>query len=114
MLTDLFIQSFAHGFACSLIAIVYALVLKNEDIPGLNKWYDLLDQMQYKGKYMKLLAKPLGACECCFAGHLALWTSLWFSGWAHDQLSIHSHFTAAAMAIVSTHFIGELYKWKAQ
>lgn len=104
------LPAFVLGMACSVIAIVYVVVLGNESTP-LNWWFKFIDWLESK---VPMLAKPLGACECCFAGQLGLWSSFYFSGWAYDPLSILSHFTAAATGIVSTHFIGEAYKWKAQ
>lgn len=100
------LNPFVHGTACALIAIVYAVVLPSESTP-LNKWYDLLTWLERKAPW---LAKPLGACEKCFAGQLAIWTSLYFSGWSIARSVAFSHLTCAATAIVVAHFINKAWQ----
>lgn len=64
----LFVVFSLIAFACSTIAFIVSDFLLYEEI--LN-WYG-----RWLGTLPEWLAKPLGLCSKCFAGQLALWSSL--------------------------------------
>jgi len=90
---------------CSAIAVLYAVVLAGEDTP-LNGWFRWLERMADAGRWRSWIAKPLGACERCFAGQLALWCSV-----ADHPGAILRHLEAAAWAVLFATAIAAAYQW---
>lgn len=66
------------AFQLGVLGYVITCILMTQDY--LLEWYlDLLLILETKGKFGKWLSKPLGLCEKCFTGQLALWIWVWFS-----------------------------------
>ena len=97
------------SIAAALIAVLYAVVLASEDTP-LNRWFRWLERMREAGGWRSWIASPLGACEKCVAGQLALWSSILING-GHDPASILWHLAAASGAVLSAPFIAHAYRW---
>lgn len=96
------------GLCCAMVSVVYTMVVRDH-MAIMQPWFNMLNRMERNG--WSMLAKPIGNCEMCFAGQLALWTSLYFSGWSIAPLSIASHLTTAAAAIILAPVVGKLYIW---
>lgn len=59
----------------AVVAYVFCCILMSEGM--LFEWYsDLLDDLERANKKATWITKPLGNCNLCFSGQLALWTSL--------------------------------------
>lgn len=66
------------AFQIGALAYVLTCVLMQQDY--LLEWYfDLLVDLEQDGKAGKWLSKPLGLCEVCTAGQIALWVWLYFN-----------------------------------
>lgn len=95
---------------CSiLIAVAYAVALPLEDTPA-NRWFRWLQAMRDEGGWRAWIASPLGGCEKCFGGQLALWSSIIING-GHDLPSILAHLGTAAFAVLSIPFMARAYRW---
>jgi len=95
----------AIAIYCSAIAVLYAVVLASEDTP-LNRWFDLLRWIDGFGGWRSWIAKPIGACERCFAGQLALWVSV-----ADHPPAIIQHLASAAWAVLFATALAAGYRW---
>lgn len=82
------------AICCSAIAVLYAVVLASEDTP-LNRWFRWLEWMADHKGWRSWIAKPIGACERCFAGQLALWVSV-----SEHPTAILQHLASAAWAVL--------------
>ena len=109
-MTTHLIESMAIAVQAAAIAVVYCVVLVEEGFPfiawvlrGLGRWREA-------GGWRAWVASPIGACERCFAGQLALWSSILING-GHDPASILGHLTAASGAVLSAPFIAHAYRW---
>lgn len=127
-MTTLLITSLLWGFCCAIIGVVYAVVLAGDDTP-LNQWFEWLGKWEHKGGWRSWIASPLGGCQNCFSGQLALWTStavlpqLFFWEWDMigsrsfpmlidvSWLSMFMHFTSAGTAVLCAAFINRAYQW---
>jgi len=103
------LEALQWGTAAALIALVYAVVLPSENTP-MGTWYDLLQWMEGKGRWA-WLAKPLGACEKCFAGQLALWSSWCWLQWDLNAPVMCFVLLSAASAILIVSVLTKLYQW---
>ncbi len=66
------LQEILFALQLSVLGYVITCVLMAQDY--LLEWYDdLLIAVENKYKHLKYLTKPLGRCETCFTGQLALW-----------------------------------------
>ena len=67
---------------CARISVICFVVtnifFKSGHILG---WYiDILDDIYRKNKWYSIIANPLGYCELCFTGQVALWYYLIYYG----------------------------------
>lgn len=99
------------AIVASSIAVVYSVVVPLEDIPGwLERWYVGLAMWRERGGWRAMVANPLGACEKCCAGQLALWSSVAIrGGW--DAEALLNHVGAAALAVLFAPPIAHGYRW---
>lgn len=97
------------GLCTAIVAVVYAVVLAQEDV--LPAWYRWLERWRDRGGWRARIAKPLGACEKCFAGQLALWSSSIIVPWSWEPIAIVIHVVAACSAVLFAATISHLYKW---
>jgi hypothetical protein len=65
------LPSLTIALCCAVISIVYMCVLSRE--PILNWWFRFGMRFERRAFH-----KPIWGCEKCFAGQLALWSSLLF------------------------------------
>lgn len=98
------------GLSCAVIGVVYAEVLANESTP-LSPWFDFLHWMDARGKQWSWLAKPMGACEKCASGQLALWTSWAFLQFECNAVAVAFCLLSAGTAILSAPLLTKLYRW---
>ena len=103
-------DAITHGFACAIIGVVYSLVLAGEDTP-LNPWYRWLDDWHSRGGWRSWVASPIGGCEKCLSGQLALWSSVYLSDWPLSFATVFAHVLAACAAVLSAAAIGSAYRW---
>ncbi len=87
------------------IAVLYAVVLAGEDTP-LNRWFRWLERMADHKGWRSWIAKPLGACERCFGGQLALWISV--AGDGHGPVE---HLSAAGWCVLFATALAAAYRW---
>ncbi len=106
----LILTAFLWGLACAFVGVVYAVVLAENDTP-LNKWFDLLRWAQDRGGWTSWIASPLGGCQNCFSGQLALWSFSIVLPWSSNPISIAAHLFAACSAVIFAHAITALYRW---
>lgn len=107
-LTDIF-------FSMQLAALAYTITIVLTAEGYILEWYsDLLIKLKNAG--FKWLAYPLGYCEKCFAGQLALW--VWFA-WQYEYhtgyyfFPILRHIIFISFTILFTSLIKTLFKkWK--
>lgn len=97
------------AIASAFIAVAYAVVIAGEDTP-VSPWFRWLDRMREAGGWRSWIANPIGACEKCFAGQLALWSSIIINGGC-DPAGILGHLAAASGAVLSAPFIAHAYRW---
>lgn len=108
--TDIF-----FAFQLGVLGYVITCILMAEDY--LLEWYlDLLLVLEIKGKFGKWLSKPLGLCEKCMTGQIALWVWLivnngeyledWFTALLRHALFIS--FSILSVSVIKNIFV----KWK--
>lgn len=99
------------GLCCGLVGATYAVALPLYGFPAA-WWFNWLDRWYNGASGLKSgLAAILGACEKCFSGQAALWSSSVIVPWSIDTLSIAVHIVAASCAILSAAAIGAAYRW---
>ena len=98
------------AIAASFIAVAYAVVIAGESIPGLRHWYSWLERWRDAGGWRSLLVSPIGGCEKCTAGQIALWSSVAIRGTACYEDAMN-HIAAASVAILLTPFLAHAYRW---
>ena len=99
------------GVICGLCGATYAVALPLNGFPAA-WWFNWLDRWYNGASGLKSgLAAVLGACEKCFSGQLALWSSSVIIPWSLDAMSIAVHASAASCAILSASAIGAAYRW---
>ena len=98
------------GLCCSFVGVVYAVVLAEDDTP-MNKWFDLLRWAQERGGWTSWISSPLGGCQNCFSGQLAMWSFSIVLPWSTDPLSIAAHLFAGCSAVIFAIAITALYRW---
>lgn len=75
-------------------------------------YIDILERIRDRGKYGYLIAYPLGLCEKCFAGQIALWLYLWKNAAAYSFDSAIEHATFVFLTIFLTHYLSkQATKW---
>ena len=110
MITTL-LTSMLWGLCCGLVGATYAVALPLYGFPA-SWWFNWLDRCyHYGGPVKHSIAAILGACEKCFSGQAALWSSSVIVPWSIDTLSIAVHIVAASCAILSAAAIGAAYRW---
>lgn len=99
------------GLSCGLVGATYAVALPLYGFPAA-RWFNWLDRWYHQdGPVKHSIAAVLGACEKCFSGQVALWSSSVVVPWSLDTLSIAVHIVAASCAILSAAAIGAAYRW---
>lgn len=93
----------------AVVAVVFAVAIAGELTP-LDFWFDWVQGLRESGGWRSWIGSPLGACEKCLAGQLALWYSALIRG-GHDPESIRGHVTAACGAVLFALIIGHGYRW---
>jgi len=73
MVTEFF-TSLAIGTTAAAVSIVFTRILASEWFI-LIKWQELLGYLKRSG-WPDLILNPLGACSKCFAGQVALWSTI--------------------------------------
>ena len=93
----------------AVVAFVISCILMQQDYI-LEFWYDFTVWLE--NKRMKWLAYPLGACEKCLAGQIALWIWLYinFSEYQTEDFAIafFRHCIFIAFAIFFTWIIAKI------
>lgn len=96
------------GLCCAVVGVVWAHVIAGEDNP-LNFWFKWLNTWHEAPGWHSWVSSPIGGCQKCFSGQLALWTSSVIMSWSWSPWSIAVHFvsacTAVLCAIALTHFV---------
>jgi hypothetical protein len=93
----------------ALCAVVFAVVLAGEDSP-LNFYFHWADEWRDSGGWRSWIASPLGGCEKCMAGQLAIWSSLVINGGYH-WCDILSHVSTASASVLLAVPIAHAYRW---
>lgn len=103
--------SLLWGAICGLCGATYSVALPLNGFPAV-WWFNWLDRW-HNSRWMakRCVGAILGACEKCFSGQLALWSSSVVVPWSLDALSIAVHASAASCAILSASAIGAAYRW---
>lgn len=110
-MTAALLLSVLWGLLCGLCGATYSVALPLNGFPAA-WWFNWLDRWYNGASGLKSgLAAVLGACEKCFSGQLALWSSSVVVPWSFDALSIAVHAAAASCAILSATAIGAAYRW---
>lgn len=109
MITNL-LESMAIAVQAAAIAVVYCVVLVEEGFPfiawvlrGLGRWREA-------GGWRSWIASPIGGCEKCTAGQVALWASVLIRG-GHGIEALMGHFAAAAVAVLCAPYLAHAYRW---
>lgn len=104
------------AISAAVIAVVYSVVLAGEDTP-LNRWFYKLAAWRDYGGWRSWIASPLGGCERCLAGQLALWLSITMRG-RFDLTTVPeavheviTHLTSASAAVLFATAIAHGYRW---
>lgn len=103
--TDIF-----HALQVAVFGYVFSCLLMAED-QILEPWLDFLLWLETKAKW---LAYPLGICEKCFTGQVALWLWLYLYGdlYKYSFLSsLISHLMFIAFSIFTVTLIKNLTEW---
>lgn len=109
------ISDIFSAFQIAVLAYVIAAVLMSEG-GILERYYDLLLDLRDSGRLGAVLSKPLGLCEKCLTGQLALWTWLYMNYADYfynpfEALLKHSIFISFSILFVIT--IKTIFsKWK--
>ena len=75
-------------------------------------YIDILERIRDAGRFGYILAYPLGLCEKCFAGQLALWLYLWKNAAGYSADSAIEHAVFISLTIFITHYISKTAtKW---
>lgn len=82
---------------CGIVAWVFCLILIQPDMI-FARWQYVLDKLP------DWLAKPLGACEFCFAGQVSLWYYLYEY---HALYSLISHIAFVCGSIMTVKIINQ-------
>lgn len=107
----LLLLSVFWGLCSAVVGVVYAVVLAGEDIPVLNRWFDLLAAGRDRGGWWAFVASPFGGCAKCCSGQLALWSSSIFVPWSFWGPSIAAHILAACSAVLFATVLSHGYRW---
>jgi len=84
-----------HAIITGIVAWVFVIILIDEGMI-FGKWYDLLNKLP------DWIAKPLGKCEYCLSGQLALWYYLFYAWWDYN---LFWHIGFISIAILTTKMI---------
>jgi hypothetical protein len=101
------------GAMCALVGVVYAYVLAQEDTP-LNGWFRGLAIAKENESAIgptRWFASILGACEKCFSGQLALWSSSLLIKWAWSAPSLTVHVLSACSAVLCAMAMKQAARW---
>lgn len=87
-----------------IVAWVFCMILMEEGMI-FSKWWNVLNKLP------NWLAKPLGSCEYCFAGQLALWVYL-YQSLLSGSYNLLTHIAFISVAIFTIEIINTLIKYK--
>jgi hypothetical protein len=93
----------------ALCAVVFAVVLAGEDSP-LNFFFRWAEEWRDAGGWRSWIASPIGGCEKCMAGQVALWSSILIRG-GHSVADLLTHFGTASLAVLLAAAIAHAYRW---
>lgn len=110
MVPEQLLMPVLFGLSCACVGVVVAYVLPGEDTP-LNRLFLLLSRTRERGGWRSWVASPLGACEKCTAGQLALWGYSIVVPWSWDAASIAGHVFAACWAVLFALPIRQATRW---
>ena len=94
---------------CALCAVVFAVVLAEEDTP-IRPYFQWVENWRDAGGWRSWIASPLGGCAKCTAGQMALWCSIAING----EFSITAALTyagTASAAVLLAAIISHAYRW---
>ena len=97
------------ALGASAVAVVFAVVLAGEDTP-INFWFNWTSNWHDRGGWRTWVASPLGGCEKCTAGHLALWYSYLVRG-GYNLEWVGRHVAVASWAVLFAFILGYCYRW---
>lgn len=91
-----------HAFEFAMFGYCFSCVLTQED-KILERYGDFLITLQNKG--LKWLADPLGLCEVCFTGQVALWVWLLFNYQDYKIDPVHTFVSHVLIIVFSINFV---------
>lgn len=100
----------AIAVQASAVAVVYCVVLLEEGFPVISWMLRGLGRWRETGGWRSWVASPIGGCEKCTAGQIALWASVLIRG-GHDIGALLEHFSAASMAVLCAPYLAHAYRW---
>lgn len=101
--------SVAWGFACAIAGVVYVVVLRSEGVaPG---WFQWLEDWRTIGGWRMWIASPIGGCEKCTSGQLALWSCSMVLPWSLQPASIGFHLLAGSSAVLFAMALNAAVRW---
>ena len=86
-----------HAIITGIVGWVFCLILIDEGMI-FEKWWNIINRLPM------WLSKPLGSCEFCFTGQLALWYYLYFA-WRTDAYNAFYHIAFISIAILTVKMI---------
>lgn len=98
------------SISAAVVAVVYAVVIAGENVPVLCHWYAWLELWRYAGGWRSVIASPIGGCEKCTAGQIALWSSVAIRS-IDGYEDMLAHAAAASLAVLFAPFIAHAYRW---
>lgn len=98
-------QALLHGICAGLIGFAFAHVMASKPGPW-SFYFDMVYRLP------KWIGYPLGACESCFSGQLALWSAWCRMGFATDASTIGQVVTSAGTAITLAFMLNETVLWQ--
>lgn len=103
------IEALSIALGASAAGVVLSVVIADEDSP-INFWLNWANEWHRAGGWRAWIASPLGGCEKCTAGQMALWYSYLTRG-GLDVQSVGGHVAAASWAVLFAFIIGHGYRW---
>lgn len=103
------INEYKMAFELATVAYVFSCVLQQDKY--ILSWYGtLINYINANFKYGYILAYPLGYCEKCFAGQLALWYYIYKHYNNYTKACIIEHIIFISMTILFTLLIKQFIK----
>lgn len=102
------LENITLGVTCGLVAWVVVVLWMATPGGVLHWWYLFLDRKTVKGGFWAIVSKPLGLCEVCLGGQVALWAGLaefWMQYQQAPGAALVGHFTAICVASLFAHLL---------